>query len=158
MRMVRKRNGGKGRLHLLCRRGFKPPESGERSSHCPGRGDGCYNSAMPVKQATHDLQAHEPFLSRIKVILSRAFQGKECQIYLFGSRATGRHTPGSDYDLAVLNLGRGAAEVAGRELSRAREMLEESTIPFIVEIVDLNAAAADFRRRVQEQGILVWEN
>ncbi len=96
---------------------------------------------------------HHRYLPQIKDILASVFRGKECTIYLFGSRAAGRHTVVSDFDIAVL-----AAEDISRELSLAREMLDLSNIPFTVDLVDLRTAPAAFGRQVQAEGILLWQN
>ncbi|MBC8492406.1 MAG: nucleotidyltransferase domain-containing protein [Chloroflexi bacterium] len=96
---------------------------------------------------------HHSYLSQIKAILTSVLKGKECAMYLFGSRAAGTHAAVSDFDIAVL-----AAEDINRELSQAREMLELSNIPFSVDLVDLRDAPAAFGRQVQEGGILLWKN
>ena len=96
---------------------------------------------------------HHRYLSQIKAILASVFKDKECTIYLFGSRAAGRHTAVSDFDIAVL-----AAEDISRELSLTREMLDLSNIPFTVDLVDLRATPAAFSRQVQAEGILLWKN
>jgi predicted nucleotidyltransferase len=72
---------------------------------------------------------------------------------LFGSRATGTAQPASDFDVAVL-----ADEDISRELSVARDRLEESNIPFKVDLVDLRLATPAFRRAAQAQGVLLWKN
>jgi len=91
------------------------------------------------------------YLSQIKAILARVFKNKKCEIYLFGSRAGGTQTAVSNFDVAVL-----ASEELSRELSLAREALEDSNIPFIVDLVDLQATSATFSRRVQAEGVLLW--
>jgi predicted nucleotidyltransferase len=92
-------------------------------------------------------------LAEIKEILMRALRGKPCTAYLFGSRAAGAAQPTSDFDVAVL-----ADEDISRELSAARDMLEESHIPLKVDVVDLRLAAPAFRRAAQVQGVLLWKN
>lgn len=92
-------------------------------------------------------------LTQIKTILMRALTGKSCAVYLFGSRATGTAQPASDFDVAVL-----ANEDISRELSAARDMLEESNIPFRVDVVDLRLAAPAFRHAAQTKGVLLWKN
>jgi len=92
-------------------------------------------------------------LARIKAILIHALGSKSCTVYLFGSRATGTAQLASDFDVAVL-----ANEDISRELSVARDMLEESDIPFKVDVVDLRLAAPAFRRAAEAQGILLWKN
>jgi predicted nucleotidyltransferase len=96
---------------------------------------------------------HQRYLAQIRAILTSVFKDKECAMYLFGSRAAGTHAAVSDFDIAIL-----AAEDISGELSQAREMLELSNIPFMVDLVDLRAAPAALGRQVQERGILLWEN
>lgn len=43
-------------------------------------------------------------------------------------------------------------------LSQARFVLEESTVPYKVDLVDLRRADAAFRRQVIEEGVLWWQN
>ena len=95
--------------------------------------------------------AHDLPLSQIKAILGPLFG--DCQVYLFGSRATGSYKDASDFDIGVL-----AARDISRELSLARERLEDSNIPFTVDLVDLSATSEEFARRVREEGILLWKN
>ncbi len=94
---------------------------------------------------------HNPSLAQIKAILGPLFG--DCRVYLFGSRATGSYKDASDFDIGVL-----AARDISRELSLARERLEDSNIPFTVDLVDLSATSEEFARRVQEEGILLWKN
>lgn len=99
------------------------------------------------------LNAEAIYLDQIKSILVHALQNRPCRIYLFGSRAAGTAQPASDFDVAVL-----ADEDIRRELSLAREMLEESNIPFKVDVVDLRLTTPAFRDEVQTRGILLWKN
>jgi len=93
------------------------------------------------------------YLAQIRAILADVFSDRPCVVYLFGSRATGTHTPISDFDIAVE-----AAEDVSRELSVAREKLELSNIPFKVDLVDLHDTSEVFSRRVHREGILLWKN
>jgi predicted nucleotidyltransferase len=106
--------------------------------------------STPSNSAATDQAAD---LAQIKALLMRALSGKSCAVYLFGSRATGAAQPASDFDVAVL-----ADEDISRELSAARDMLEESNIPVKVDVVDLRLAAPAFRRAAQAQGVLLWKN
>ncbi len=49
-------------------------------------------------------------------------------------------------------------EASVRALERSDLPLEESDIPFKVDLVDLRLAAPAFRRAAQTQGILLWKN
>jgi predicted nucleotidyltransferase len=102
---------------------------------------------------------NDRYLSQIKAILERVFSaqsseaGFDCEVYLFGSRATERYQDASDFDIGVL-----ASRDVSRGLSIARELLEDSNIPFTVDLVDLRATSEEFSRRVQQQGILLWKS
>jgi len=76
----------------------------------------------------------------------------EAKIYLFGSRAGGTHKKYSDVDIAV---------DAGKELRRAdvgeaRDMLNESNIPFKFDVVDLQAVDQEMKNSILKNGIL-WK-
>lgn len=92
-------------------------------------------------------------LTQIKTILSEVLNDEGCIIYLFGSRATGVFTTTSDFDVAVL-----AATDISQKLSLAREKLEQSNIPFKVDVVELRLTSTEFKRRVQAEGIVLWKN
>ncbi len=92
-------------------------------------------------------------LAQIKAIFAHVLSSKACTVYLFGSRASGTAQPGSDFDVAVL-----ADEDVSRELSVARDMLEESNIPLKVDVVDLQGVTPAFRHAAQNQGVLLWKN
>ena len=42
-----------------------------------------------------------------------------------------------------------------QSISIARELLEDSNIPFTVDLVDLSATSEEFARQVQQEGILL---
>ena len=93
------------------------------------------------------------YLSEIVSIVRDALPDTRYRLYLFGSRATGRATEASDFDIAV------RAEVPiDRGLSVARERLEASTIPLKVDLVDLTMAGDTLIREVEGEGILLWTN
>lgn len=99
------------------------------------------------------MTVQDRLLDQITAILAEVFRDKPCVVYLFGSRATGTHSPVSDFDIAVLG-----PEDIGRELSLARERLEESNIPYIIDLVDLRTASPMFARKVEQEGIVLWKN
>lgn len=77
----------------------------------------------------------------------------QARVYLFGSWARGTPKRTSDVDVAVEPL----ATLPAGTLARLRERLEESHIPYRVEVVDLSQADEDFRQRVKEDGVL-WSD
>ena len=72
------------------------------------------------------------------------------KIYLFGSRARGDYSPESDYDIAV-DVGE---KIDGYVLSLIREEVEESVIPFTVDIVDLHTVSEDFKKQILKEAQL----
>lgn len=92
-------------------------------------------------------------LAQIKTIVAEVFKDESCTVYLFGSRATGASTITSDFDVAVL-----AARDVSPKLSLIREKLEQSNIPFKVDLVDLGLTSTEFSRQVQSEGRVLWKN
>ena len=70
-------------------------------------------------------------------------------MFLFGSRASGKATGISDIDVAVLPL----EALPDGVLSLIREALEESTIPYPVDVVDLSTVDEEFREKVLAEGV-----
>jgi len=76
-----------------------------------------------------------------------------CTVYLFGSRARGTHQIGSDIDLAL-----DAQKVLDSGIiGNIKEDIEESTIPYFVDIVDFNNVGSEMKREITKDGI-VWSN
>jgi len=63
---------------------------------------------------------------------SRAVPAKKFEVFLFGSRARGDEEEGSDADLAI-----SGTEIDRSDLSLIREQWEYSTIPVMLDLVDL---------------------
>lgn len=88
-------------------------------------------------------------VAELRAMVLRALSGMKVRVFLFGSRATGDAHPASDIDVAVLPL----EPLPAGTLAALREMLEESTIPQTVDLVDLSEADPEFRTRVLAEGI-----
>jgi uncharacterized protein len=102
-----------------------------------------------------DSSRFEYYLSQVRDILQNALADADvsCRVYLFGSRAKGTAYQGSDADIAVI-----ADEDISLTLSRVRAILEESTIPYKIDLVDLNRTSPDFQEKVLADGVLIWKN
>ena len=75
------------------------------------------------------------------------------RVWAFGSRATGRRMRRfSDLDLAV-----GGEELTLELLDTLRQALDESRLPFKVDIVDLATVSAEFRARIEPEMVLLTE-
>ncbi len=73
------------------------------------------------------------------------------RVWAFGSRATGRRVRRfSDLDLAV-----DGEELTLRDLALLEEALDESRLPFKVDIVQLATLTPEFRARIEPEMVLV---
>lgn len=82
-------------------------------------------------------------LEIVRGIVRRFLGGFE--VFLFGSRATGRARPYSDLDLAV----RGPAPMGLALQAEVQEAFDESDLPFRVDIVDWALVSDTFRRIIE---------
>ncbi|TVR01130.1 MAG: nucleotidyltransferase domain-containing protein [Desulfovibrionales bacterium] len=91
-----------------------------------------------------------PYLSQLHSILQNHLQDHPARVYLFGSMATGTFRAGSDCDVGIEPL----RDFPPGLLASLRERLEESTIPFPIDVVDLSSASAAFHEQVKKDGKL----
>jgi predicted nucleotidyltransferase len=94
-------------------------------------------------------QARERAIDRVRNMVLAALAGRQARIYLFGSCARGDAVNSSDIDVAIDSLDPLPASLVADLV----DSLEDSTIPFDVEIVDLRHADPALRRRVLSEGI-----
>lgn len=73
-----------------------------------------------------------------------------CTIYLYGSRARGDHSHGSDIDLALDTK----HKIDSQIIMHIKEDIEESIIPFFVDIIDLQAVTSEFKNKIVKDMIL----
>lgn len=95
------------------------------------------------------IQHTSPHLKTVRRILLKRLQGYDARIYLFGSMARGEFRRASDIDVAVLPTG----SLPEGILSEIREELENSGVPYRVELIDLAKASPGFASHVQRVGI-----
>jgi predicted nucleotidyltransferase len=91
----------------------------------------------------------ERYLERVKEMVLAALAGYEAQVFLFGSFAQGAARQSSDIDVAI---DAGEPLPAG-VMARLADDLDESTVPYTVDLVDLSTVSDDFRKRVIQEGI-----
>lgn len=101
------------------------------------------------KQAEKENPIAARALAEVRCIVREMLEGQEIAVYLFGSWARGEATPCSDIDLAVESR----TPLPPGLLAQLRERLEESRVPYRIEVVDLREADPAFRQRVLEEGI-----
>ena len=71
------------------------------------------------------------------------------RVFLCGSRVRGDAARCSDIDIAVWPQ----APLPAGTLARVREALEESTIPYHVDVIDLSTVGDDFRQKVLAEAV-----
>jgi predicted nucleotidyltransferase len=98
-----------------------------------------------------DTNKIENDLNQVRRLVQKGLEEHDVKVILFGSHATGKAGRTSDIDIAVLPVGKLPLGL----LSLIRESLQESHVPFNVELVDLSQTDEAFRKRVLEEGI-VW--
>ena len=87
----------------------------------------------------------------IQKIIGSNLASEDFFVFLFGSRATGNEGKKSDIDVGVL----GKFEAPLADLSRIRDELEESMIPYHVEIIDFFVVSEQFRKMALTK-IKIW--
>ena len=99
--------------------------------------------------------SRQPILEQVKRVIFRQLEGNSAKVYLFGSWARAEEKRSSDIDVAI--------EFPVDEpthhklLAKIRTALEESTIPYKVDVVHMNEADEAIVNKVKEEGIL-WED
>lgn len=83
-------------------------------------------------------------------IILRSLARYPVSVYLYGSTATGQRGRASDIDVAVWS----PQPLPPDTLATIRQEIEESNIPYTVEVVNLQGADETFRERVLREGIL----
>lgn len=91
----------------------------------------------------------ETSLAEVRRLVLAGLEGHRARVFLFGSRAVGGAREGSDIDVGVLPLD----PLPPALLARIRETLDDSTVPYRVDLVDLDSAPAGLRDRVLREGI-----
>jgi len=77
----------------------------------------------------------------------------ECKIYLFGSRAKKRSHEGSDIDIAI----EAKDKIGRRIIYKIKNEIEETNIPFFVDIIDLKSADKEFKESIYKD-LILWMN
>ncbi len=92
----------------------------------------------------------DQYLRQTFEIIAAHMKEHPARVYLFGSRATGNARVFSDCDIGI----EPKQDLPVGLLSHIREELEESHIPFAVELIDLSQVNEEFARKVRNEGKL----
>lgn len=90
------------------------------------------------------------YLEKIRDIVLKHMENEQVDVYLFGSWARGSMRHSSDVDIAV----DGRKTDISAKISVLREELEESTIPYQVDVVDMGHASEALCEEIRREGIL----
>lgn len=90
------------------------------------------------------------YLEEVKRILLSVLGDRSVRVYLFGSRAARAAHRFSDIDVAVLPL----EPIPQRTWAELQEKLEESWVPYPIDLLNLEDAPAALRKRVEQEGVL----
>lgn len=106
---------------------------------------------MPIKRSNISIKGR--YLKILEAIFQSTLDGLQAEMYLYGSRAKGSDHASSDIDLAVKST-----DLSPAVLSRIRESLYESHIPYKVDLIELDKIDEVLRKEVEKNGILIWKN
>ncbi|MBI4690292.1 MAG: nucleotidyltransferase domain-containing protein [Nitrospirae bacterium] len=98
-------------------------------------------------------QTYTGSIERVKEVVLRFLKDEDVKIVLFGSRARGDSVNTSDVDIGII----AGKRFDKRKLTLLREYLEESTIPYKVDIVDFSMVSEEFKQSVLKDAE-VWKD
>lgn len=96
------------------------------------------------------LSQREEILNELKHIVLSSLRNVEADVYLFGSWARGEEKRTSDIDVGIQASGQ-ISEIQWIELL---ERIEESILPYHVDVVDLSKAEQGLVQKAKKEGIL----
>ncbi len=88
-----------------------------------------------------------------EILKAIAYHLPDAKVILFGSRARGTNREGADVDIALDN----GKSIPLGEKARMRVTLENTTIPLLVDIVDMHTIPEELRELILKEGV-VWKN
>ncbi|MBI1870572.1 MAG: nucleotidyltransferase domain-containing protein [Chlamydiae bacterium] len=94
----------------------------------------------------------DKYLVRLREMVTDFFKGEDAKVVLYGSRARGTHHATSDVDIGIIPKGKQEIKIF-----LLREKIEESTIPYKVDVVNLKEASPRFKRAVMKDAV-IWKN
>jgi predicted nucleotidyltransferase len=94
----------------------------------------------------------EKYTKLLKEIVLKSVLSKDCKIFLFGSRVSGNEHFASDFDIGILGLKENDFEKNKLDILN---QVEESIIPWKVDIVNFEEVSESFRENSMKQ-ISLW--
>ena len=93
------------------------------------------------------------YLAALREIVRKEMSDAPAKIYLFGSWAKGEARASSDIDVAI----DWAGDDAAAKIAALRECIEESPIPYRVDVVHMQQASSAMIANIHREGI-VWKD
>ncbi len=93
------------------------------------------------------------YISKLKEIVIEFFKKEKVKIVLFGSRARKDNYVYSDVDIGIIPYGK----IDEKNITFLKEKLEESMIPYKVEIVNFQEVSPDLKK-VALKDAIVWKD
>ncbi len=93
------------------------------------------------------------YLNLTKQIVLSHLRDIDCQVFLYGSRACGKAGWGSDIDIGIL----GAQPLEKKLLADIRHSLEESVVPYHVDLTDFAVVKDDTFRQQALKETVKWK-
>ena len=78
----------------------------------------------------------------------------DCDVLAFGSRISGKAKSYSDLDLAFVR--KNGEKLGFSRVGEIKFVFSASNIPFIVDVIDYNAASPEFKAIIDKQNISLW--
>ncbi|MCK5056753.1 MAG: nucleotidyltransferase domain-containing protein [Candidatus Aminicenantes bacterium] len=92
----------------------------------------------------------DKYMSIVKKTVLEVLKDRSCQVFLFGSRARGTFRLGSDMDVGVSGLDE---DFFSRMKSRILLKVEESIVPFDVDIINFDIVDGEFKKEARKNRI-----
>jgi len=92
-----------------------------------------------------------------KIVLELAkdiFKSDTIEIFVFGSRAKNTARKYSDLDIAIKR----GEKIPTNQLQTLKYLYSQSDLPFMVDVIDLNAISTEFYQAIQSDLILLTKN
>lgn len=82
-----------------------------------------------------------PYIEIVKKIVLENIPKEKFNVFLFGSRARDKHRRGADIDIGV----KGARKLDEKVIEEIKDKIEESIVPFKVDVIDFIDIGSDFK-------------
>ncbi|MCK5155349.1 MAG: nucleotidyltransferase domain-containing protein [Spirochaetales bacterium] len=97
-----------------------------------------------------DIEYEEKYYTILKDMVLAAFANINCRVFLFGSRANGTYSWGSDFDIGIEGV---PEDLCIRLKYYLLDQIEESIIPWNVDIINFDTVNSSFKQTALKEFI-----